>query len=349
MNSETILTFTAVGDVFMPGTVRWSNGDIIEANEELGKKVMDKVKPYFLQSDINFCNLEAPISDKGKPIAGRAAAFRSYPSMAEILKDSGISFVSLANNHSLDYGWEALADTIARLEQLGIGHSGAGINIAEARKPAIVEKKGVKVGLLSYTANVNTPMGFKASKNRQGLNPMRISPFLPNQVNMDDIEAMEEDIAKWQKETDFLAVSCHWGISEGGTHIVTQHQKLIAHYAVDAGADMVIGHHPHALQPMEIYKGKPILYSLANFIFGLEEDFPRENIMFQCVFSKQKIYEFKFLPCYMNENNYPEVVSPEEEKGLKVISLMRKLCAKYGVTIKVNEITGEVFCLTEKK
>ena len=120
MNMEKTLTITVVGDVFMPGTVRWSNGDFVENDEELGKQVMDKVALYFLKSDVNFCNLEAPISDKGKPMAGRAAAFRSYPSMAEILKKNGISFVSLANNHSLDYGWEALVDTITRLGQIKI-------------------------------------------------------------------------------------------------------------------------------------------------------------------------------------------------------------------------------------
>ncbi|GAB4115783.1 MAG: hypothetical protein Kow00103_10820 [Candidatus Caldatribacteriota bacterium] len=344
MNKERILKITAAGDVFMPGTVRWSNGDFVAADEEKGKLVMDKVVDCFLNSDINFCNLEAPISDRGKPMAGRAAAFRSYPSMAEVLKKNNITFVSLANNHSLDYGWEALADTMARLDSLGIGYSGAGKNIAEARQPTIIEKKGMKVGLLSYTTNVNTPLGFKASENRYGLNPIRISPFLPDHVNMDDLETMQKDVAEWQKKTDFLVVSCHWGISEGGTHMVTRYQELIAHCAIDAGADMIIGHHPHALQPIEIYKDKPIIYSLANFIFALEEDFPRENILFQCVFSKHKIYEVKFIPCYMNQNNYPEVVSPEDERGQKIINLMRKLCTKYGIRLKVKEETGEVIC-----
>jgi poly-gamma-glutamate synthesis protein (capsule biosynthesis protein) len=339
---EENLTITAAGDVFMPGTVRWSNGDYVENDKKSGKNVLDKVAPYFLKSDINFCNLEAPISDKGKPIAGRSAAFRSYPGMEEILKKSGITFVSLANNHSLDYGWEALSDTMERLKSAGIGYSGAGKNLDEARKPAVVEKKSMKIALLSYTANVNTPMGFKASANRHGLNPMRISPLLPNHVNMEDIEAMQEDVAKLQKETDFLAVSCHWGISEGGTHTVTQHQEIIAHSAIDAGADMIIGHHPHALQPVEIYKEKAIIYSLANFVFGLEEDFPKENILFQCLFSKHKINEVKFLPCYMSNDNTPEIVSPEDNNGQKVINLMRKLCAKYNISLRVKQETGEV-------
>lgn len=339
------LTITAVGDVFMPGTVRWSNGDFPAVDEEIGKKVLDKVAPYFLKSDVNFCNLEAPISDKGRPASGRAAAFRSYPGMEDILKKAGISFVALANNHTQDYGWEALKDTIERLDKVGIAHSGAGKNIMEARKPAIVQVGGMTIGLLSYTANVNTPMGFKASPDREGLNPMRISPFfLPDHVNEEDIETMREDVAKWTKETDFLAVSCHWGLSEGGTHTVTRHQEVIAHHAVDAGADMVIGHHSHALQAVEIYKGKAILYSLGNFVFSLEEDFPRESMLFQCVFSKHKIHEFKFLPSFMSKENEPEVFHPEEGQGPRVVTLMRKLCAKYGVALEVKAETGLVIC-----
>ncbi len=339
------LMLTAVGDVFMPGTVRWSNGDFPAADEEFGRQVLDQVAPHFLKSDITFCNLEAPISDKGKPASGRAAAFRSYPGMEDILKRSGITFVSLANNHTQDYGWQALADTMERLDRVGIGHSGAGKNLAEARKPALAEKGGLTIGLLSYTANVNTPLGFKASAAREGLNPIRISPFfLPDHVNLEDIEAMQEDVAQWRKETDFLVVSCHWGISEGGTHTIARHQEVIAHCAVDAGADVVVGHHPHALQAVEFYRDKPIAYSLGNFVFSLEEDFLRESMLFQCVFSKHKIHAVKFLPSYMSPANQPQVFSPEEGQGLKVVALMRKLCARYGVALSVKAGTGEVIC-----
>ncbi|MCL4487447.1 MAG: CapA family protein [Chloroflexi bacterium] len=340
---EKTLTFTAVGDVFMPGTVHWSNGDCPAVDEEIGKRVLDQVAPYFLKSDVTFCNLEAAISDKGKPVSGRAAAFRSYPGMEHILKKAGISIVSLANNHTQDYGWEALNDTIERLDKVGIGHSGAGKNIMQARKPAILEIGGMTVGLLSYTANVNTPMGFKASAEREGLNPMRISPFfLPDHVNDEDIETMHEDVGTWKRETDFLAVSCHWGLSEGGTHTVTRHQEVIAHHAVDAGADLVIGHHSHALQAIEIYKEKAILYSLGNFVFSLEEDFPRESMLFQCVFSRHKIHQFKFLPSFMSKQNEPEVFHPEKGRGPRVVALMSKLCAKYGVALQVKSETGEV-------
>lgn len=345
MNTKESLTFTAVGDTFLAGIRRWPDGYFVSSNEEVGKQILDKVAPNFLKSDINFCNLEGAIIDKGRPIAGKANVYlNAYPSMAGVLKKSGINLVSLANNHILDYGWEAIADTMDLLDKVGISYSGAGKNLAEARKPAIIEKDGMTIGLLSYTANLNLVMGFKASETRPGLNPTRVSPFfLPDHVNKEDIEAMQGDINSWQKETDFLAVSCHWGVSDQGTQTVARHQEVIAHHAVDAGADLVIGHHTHALQPVELYKDKAILYSLGNFSMSFTS-YQNEGLMFQCVFSKHhKIHEYKFLPLYINKENQPMVVSPEEEEGKKVVVLMQKICAKYGVTLKVKSKTGEVF------
>jgi poly-gamma-glutamate synthesis protein (capsule biosynthesis protein) len=337
------LLLTAVGDVFLPGTVRFVDGRILESDEEFGKTIFDHVVPYFHKSDINFCNLEAALSNKGNPQAGRYAAFRSYPSMIEVLKKGRIDFVSLANNHSTDYGWDALSDTMDILSQNGIGFSGGGKNIEEARKPALVEKKGLKIGLLSYTANVNTPFGFKASHERPGLAPIRISPFFtPHHTNQEDIEAMQKDVEKWRACVDFLVVSFHWGISEGGTHTVALHQQYIAHQAINAGADLILGHHPHAIQGIEIYRNKPICYSLGNFVFTLEEGFPRETMLFQCRISPHRIHEAMFLPAYVSKQGQPEVVSPEQGEGLEIVSLMRKLCLRFGMKLVVQKQAGEV-------
>ncbi|MCJ7596705.1 MAG: CapA family protein [Desulfobacterales bacterium] len=341
--SDQKLLLTAVGDVFLPGTVRFVDGKILKSDEKKGGTVFDKVAPYFRKADVNFCNLEAPLSDKGTPQAGRYAAFRSYPSMVEVLKKGKIDFVSVANNHSIDYGWEALSDTMDLLKRNGIGSSGGGKNMEEARKPALVKKKGLTIGLLSYTANVNTPMGFKASQERAGLAPMRISPFfLPDHTNQEDIEEMKRDVKRWKALVDFLVISFHWGISEGGTHTISLHQKVIARHAVHAGADLILGHHPHALQAVEIYKNKPICYSLGNFVFALEEGFPRETMLFQCRISRHKIHEVKFLPAYVSKQGQPEVVSPEQGQGLEIVSLMRRLCSPFGTRLVVQKQAEEV-------
>ncbi len=338
------LLLTAVGDVFLPGTVRFVDGKVLSSDEELGKTVFDRVAPYLQKSDVNFCNLEAALSNKGNPQAGRYAAFRSFPSMIEVLKKGRMDFVSLANNHSLDYGWEALSDTMDLLRKNGIAFSGAGKNMEEAREPALVEKKGLTVGLLSYTANVNTPFGFKAGKDREGLAPMRISPFFqPGHTNQEDVEAMQDDIRKWKSQVDFLVVSFHWGISEGGTHTVAYHQKVIAHHAVNAGADLILGHHSHALQAVETYRNKPICYGLGNFVFALEEGFPRETMLFQCRISRHKIHEVKCLPAYVSNQGQPEIVSHEEGHGQEIVSLMKKLCSRFGTKLVPQKDLEEVF------
>ena len=340
---ENQLTLTAVGDVFLAGIVRFIDGRILESDEQLGKTAFDKVLPYFHNSDVNFCNLEAALSTRGTPVAGRLASFRSYPSMVEVLKKGQIDFVSLANNHSTDYGWDALSETMEILSQNAIGFSGGGKNIEEARKPAFVEKQGLKIGLLSYTANVNVPLGFQAGQERPGLAPIRISPFFsPDHTNQEDIEALKNDIKKWQPMVDFLVVSFHWGISEGGTHTIALHQQTIAHHAINAGADLILGHHPHAIQGIEIYKDKPVCYSLGNFVFALEEGFPRETMLFQCRISPHKIHEAKFLPAFVSKEGQPEVVSPDQGEGLKIFSLMKRLCSELGTELLFQPQTVEV-------
>lgn len=104
------------------------------------------------------------------------------------------------------------------------------------------------------------------------------------------------DVRQWKAQVDFFVVSFHWGISKGGTHTGALHQKVIGRHAVNAGADLVPGHHSHALQAVEIYWNKPICYGLGNFGFALEEGFPRETMLFQCTFSRHKLHDVKFLP-----------------------------------------------------
>lgn len=340
------LVLSAVGDVFIGGTIRMQDGRVVESDEEAGKAALDKVLPYFLGSDVNFCNLEGPLSTRGKSQPGRSAALRGYPSMVEVLKKGKFDFVSVANNHIMDYGWDAFSETMDILRQNGIFFSGGGKDIEEARKPALINKKGLNVGLLSYTANVNVPLGFQAAEGKAGLAPIRISPFFsPDHTNKQDIEALRTDIEKWQRLVDFLVVSFHWGVSEGGTHTVALHQESIAHQAIDAGADLVLGHHPHAIQAVEIYRDKPICYSLGHFVFAfftMEEGFPRETMLLQCRISRHRVHEVKFLPAFISREGQPEIVSPESDKGLEIVTLMTKLSGEVKTKLVVNHKTGEV-------
>jgi poly-gamma-glutamate capsule biosynthesis protein CapA/YwtB (metallophosphatase superfamily) len=345
--SDDSLVLSAIGDIFMGGTIRLIDGRTIASDERLGKAVLDKVLPYFRASDVNFCNLEGSLSSRGKPQPGRSAALRGYPSAVEVLKKAKIDFVSVANNHVMDYGWEAFSDTMDLLCRNGIGFSGGGKDIEAARKPALVKKKGMTVGLLSYTANVNVPLGFQAARGKPGLAPIRISPFFwPDHTNKQDIKALRQDIEKWREQVDFLAVSVHWGVSEGGTYTIALHQQSIAHQAIDAGADLILGHHPHAIQGIEIYKDKPICYSLGHFaldFFLAEEGFPRETMLFQCRISPHRVHEARFLPVFISEKKgQPEVLPPEEGKGLEITSLMKELCSELGTKFTVKGGAAEI-------
>ena len=346
VKSDGSLVFSAIGDVFIGGTVRMIDGRIGESDERKNRAAFDKVLPYFHASDVNFANLEGPLSSVGKPQPGRSAALRGYPSIVEVLKKSRFDFVSVANNHSLDYGWEALADTMEILKKNGIGFSGAGKDIAAARKPALVRKKGMTIGLLSYACNVNVPLGFQAAEGKSGLAPIRISPFFwPDHTNRQDIEALRLDIETWRPKVDFLAVSVHWGVSEGGTHTVALHQQSIGRQAIDAGADLILGHHPHAIQAIEIYKDKPICYSLGHFAFAFftaEEGFPRETMLFQCRISPHRVHEVRFLPALIGENGQTEVLAPDKGKGLKIVTLMKTLCAEQGTKLTVKDGAAEI-------
>ncbi len=201
-------------------------------------------------ADIAICNLEAPFGEGGEPF-NKKFAFRVPPKWVKGLSHAGFDLVSLANNHIMDYGVKPLRTTLSLLKREGIGCSGAGLDIGEARRPAILDRKGLKVGFLSYS---NTfPTQFYASRSKPGTAP-GYERYL------------REDIRKVKEEVDFLIVAFHWG-EELSTE-PQPYQTRLGRMAVDLGADLVLGHHPHVSQGIEVYRSGIIAYSLGNFAFG---------------------------------------------------------------------------------
>ncbi len=167
------------------------------------------------------------------------------------MKRAGFNVLSMANNHMLDYGADGLLETIHHLDSLGINHSGAGDSLSSARREAIVTCNGSKIAFLSYS--LTFPKEFYADKDRAGTAP----GFRPT---------LEEDISRARASADYVVVSFHWG--QELAVMPKKYQVTAARLAVDAGADIVIGHHPHVLQGIEHYKNALIFYSLGNFAFG---------------------------------------------------------------------------------
>lgn len=209
-------------------------------------------------SDILFGNLEGDVSDKGNNV-GSKYSFRMNPEVLLALKKAGFDIVSFANNHVGDWNIEAFKDTLSRLKEIDILKTGAGLNKEEAVNPTIIEKNGIKFGFLGFS-DVG-PKWLEAKDKTSGI--LLASDPQINQIIVDA-----------KMKCDVLIVSFHFGEEYKTIH--NKRQEYLAHTAIDNGADIIIGHHPHVIQDIEKYKGKPIVYSLGNFIF--DQHFSKETM-----------------------------------------------------------------------
>ncbi len=211
-----------------------------------------QLAPIFSEADFGLVNLESPISARGKALRGKKFTFRAHPSAAPALKRAGINVVAMANNHILDYGPQALEDTLKHLDQAGIAHAGAGKNIFESRKPALlVTSSGTTVAVLSYS--MTYPEKYWASSRRPG-------------TTAGSEQRIQEDVTSACARAATVIVCFHWG-----GELLTEprdYQIRLGHAAIDAGAKLVVGTHPHILQGLEWYKDGLVLYSLGNLAFG---------------------------------------------------------------------------------
>ena len=220
--------------------IKNSNGDYSLLFEKLN---------ILKEADISFANLEGPASDQGKD-KKNLYSFRMNPSAIPALKGAGFSILSLANNHVGDWGRDAYTDTLARLKENEIAYTGGGVNAIEAEKPTIIEKNGIKIGYLGFS-DVG-PEWMKATEEQAGI-------LLASNPRFDEI------ITNAGKQVDYLVVSFHFGDEYQKKH--NDRQEYLAHRAIDAGAKIVIGTHPHVIEDTEVYKNGFIAYSLGNFIF----------------------------------------------------------------------------------
>lgn len=242
--TENDITLGFVGDIMLDRGVKTSVYKNFGGNYS---RIFDEAK-RLENPDIMFANLEGPISDKGKNV-GSKYSFRFEPDVTQAIKNSGIDIVSFANNHVGDWSTEAFLDTLGRLNENNILFTGAGEDYQKATTPVIIERNGVKIGFLG-SSDVG-PEWMKAGETTPGI-------LLANDKNLTTI------ISEAKENVDFLIVSIHWG-DEYQPH--TTRQETLAHKIIDAGADIVVGHHPHVAQDVEEYKKGLIIYSLGNFIF----------------------------------------------------------------------------------
>jgi poly-gamma-glutamate synthesis protein (capsule biosynthesis protein) len=236
------VTMTAVGDIRL-------DGPIAAIGAKDGDAAPSAAVKDLLSADIEFANLETPVTTRGAKTP-KTWNFRAKPAYLRIVKAAGFNVLNIANNHVWDYGRDGFLDTLRALEKDDWTYVGGGRDRAAAEKVRRVEFEGLTVGILGMTST-HPEQGW-AGKDKPG-------------VAYSDFNRIAEIVGRARKECDVLVVSFH-----GGTELADDPndiQKAVAHAAIDAGADLFLGHHPHVLQPIELYKGKPIFYSLGNFLF----------------------------------------------------------------------------------
>ncbi|MEI8155135.1 MAG: CapA family protein, partial [Hyphomicrobiales bacterium] len=237
------------------------------------------------QADIRFVNLEMVLTTGGYS-REKSAVLHGHPDLANHLNALGLDIVTMANNHMMDRGMEGLFSTLDTMDAHGIERVGAGRNLAEAQMPRFIERKGIRLGFLAFSATL--PLGAAAAPERPGVNPLHVAtryvmtipeagtgnppPALPmtlaQEANVHDVDALIQAVRAAKADADYLVVAPHWGVV--GQDRVMPYQEEVAHALIDAGADAIVGHHPHRLHGVEVYKERPIFYSLGNFIFQLD-------------------------------------------------------------------------------
>jgi len=336
--------------------------------------IFEHVAGLLHTGDVALCQLEAVLSERGSPLPQVRLPCTAQPSVARALKDAGFDVVSFASNHCLDLGPEAFLDTINVLEEEGLSVVGAGMNIEEARRPVIVERRGTRVAFLAY--NSILPPGYWAETNRPGCAPMRgltlyeqIEPDQPGTPcrvhtfpHRDDLRALEEDIEKARSRADLVVVSMHWGIHFIPA-VLADYQRDVAHAAIDAGADLIVGTHPHILKGIEVYRGKVIFYSLCNFALDLgapqelldspqhreiqglnrdwkpDPDYPtyfmppdsRKTIVAKGVVAGKQVERVSFLPVYINTDSQPQILASSDPRFAEVVQYVEEIGRDQGL------------------
>ena len=207
-------------------------------------------------------NQEFPFSSRGNAAPDKQYTFRLPPERISIFQEMGIDGVTLANNHALDFGTDALLDSCNFLDQAGIFHTGAGADLESARQPITIQGKGGKIAVIGAT-RVIPVSSWAAGKQHPGM----LAAY--------DMTVLLEEIQTRKKDHDFVIVYIHWGIERDESP--QEYQRTMARQMIDAGADLIVGSHPHVLQGIEYYKGKGIVYSLGNFVFG--SSIPRTTLL----------------------------------------------------------------------
>ena len=334
-------------------------GPVVEPTEDFAALIA----PVLKQADIRFGQCERTYSTRGAvpqyAYGPGGDGTRLDPSLVKVWDAAGMDVISLASNHAMDWGPDPVLDTLELFRKMGKHVIGAGKDEEEARRPAIVECKGVKIAFLAYCSVLRD--GQAAGPGKAGIAPLRARtwygpqefqpgtpPMILTEAFPEDVAAMQEDIRKAKQQADVVVMSIHWGLRHVPKTVCT-YQQPVAHAAIDAGCDLILGHHAHSIKAIEVYKGKVCFYSIGNFMttgsakrtantfdwnlmwFPIDREclpptgrywFPthcRKTMVAKAVIGKQGVERVSFIPTYINPMAQPYAVEPTDPKFQEIV------------------------------
>lgn len=301
-------TMIAVGDVMTDRNV----GKAIAANG--ADSILEKVRDLTEAADVSFCNLESPLSSVGSHDP-QNCCFRARPETVKVLVDGGFDIVTLANNHTLNAGREGVLQTLDVLDKYHIQYCGAWRDKARSGEPTYLEtgEGPVKLAFLGFT-------------------DLSFGHGSYNKVDADRANLIAQ-IKTAKRRSDLVIVTCHWG--DEYMPLPNQRQRNTAHAAINAGADLVLGHHPHTLEGIEVYKGKPILYSMGNFVFDQKEGERMESAVFQIEYSQGWGWQIMAKPVWIPRSRMGPIY-PEAERRDRILARLSKISKPLGTTLQVK-------------
>jgi len=327
--SSRVVRLAFVGDVYVE---RDNEAAAAASMERAERELRD-------QFDLRCANLEAPLSDRGRLKRSFPwANLRARPHNVGVVTGGGFDVVTIANNHMMDYGPDALMDTVGLLVDRGVGYVGGGENWDRAWGMEVRVIEGLRVGFLGIEATAWTWTEHDAGPAVPGVAALFVSPYFPDDVDGYRLEHALRVVERCHATVDVLAVNIHWGHSV--SHQVCTYQRIVGHKLIDHGADVIIGHHPHTLQGVEVYRGRPIFHSLGNFLFDSFR-LPPEAALVGCECTHAGIQRVWLRPTSQRDG-YVHVYTAGDAEAASTIPLLLRLSEDLGTRLFVQDGRLEV-------
>jgi poly-gamma-glutamate synthesis protein (capsule biosynthesis protein) len=362
-------TLAATGDFMLQRPIMRADGGAVK-----------QVLRLLAEADHTFVNLEQALTDRGEP-SDKLVCLRGHPELAAQLARAGVNVATIANNHAMDFGITGMRDTQNALRGAGISCVGAGENLEESFEPAVLSARCRSVAFLGISCTLANSVG--AGIARPGLAPVRVltryvmdhvliqetpgvSPYVETFAMPGDTEVATNAVATAKRRADLVIVGIHWGVPIGWVAAnqdeLATYQQPLGRALVDAGADAVLGHHPHMLHGIELYKTKPIFYSLGNFLFHsmmdktprLERPYPAYS--WKSLRSELNRHggiarlrwsdvtsgpEVEFVPVWLDENGEPSL--PSDDQARAALTIVAECSSRFGTKVTATPSSPGLF------